>query len=48
MSPVTMEQMAIHINLAQLGFPYHMTYVGLGPNPDLNTNRHISTFTQIL
>ena len=29
-SPVTVEQMAIHIDLAQLGFPYHMTYAGPG------------------
>jgi hypothetical protein len=26
-SPVTVEQMAIRIDLAQLGFPYHTTYV---------------------
>ena len=34
----------IRIDLAQLGFPYHMTNAGLGP--DLNL--HISTLTQIL
>ena len=36
--------MTIRIDLAQLGFPYHMTNAGLGP--DLNL--HISTLTQIL
>jgi hypothetical protein len=44
MSPITVEQMAIRINLAKLGFPYHMTYAGLG----LALNLHISTLTQIL
>jgi hypothetical protein len=34
----------IWIDLAQLGFLYHMTYAGLCPNPNL----HISTLTQIL
>ena len=43
-SPVTMEQTTIHIDLAKLGFPYHTTYAGLGPDPYL----HISTLTQIL
>jgi hypothetical protein len=43
MSPVTVET-AIRIDLAQLGFPYHMTYAGLG----LALNLHISTLTQIL
>jgi hypothetical protein len=36
--------MAIRISLAQLGFPYHMTYAGLGLDPYL----HISTLTRIL
>jgi hypothetical protein len=35
--------MMIQIDLAQLGFPYHMIYVGLGLD-----NLHISTLTQIL
>ena len=29
MSPITVEQMAIHIDLALLGFPYHTIYAGL-------------------
>jgi hypothetical protein len=33
MSPVTVEQMTIQIDLAQLGFPYHMTYAGPGFEP---------------
>ena len=28
MSPITVEQTVIRIDLAQLGFPYHTTYVG--------------------
>jgi hypothetical protein len=44
MSLVTVEQTTIHIDLAQLGFSYHMTYAGLG----LALNLHISTLTQIL
>jgi hypothetical protein len=36
--------MAFQIGLAQLGFPYHTTYVGLGWDPCL----HTSTLTQIL
>jgi hypothetical protein len=32
-SPVTVEQTVIHIDLAQLGFPYHMTYAFLGLGP---------------
>jgi hypothetical protein len=38
------EAAAIRIILAQLGFPYHMTYAG----PGLNLNLHISIFTRIL
>jgi hypothetical protein len=34
----------IRIDLAPLGFPYHMTYVSLGPD----LNQYISTLTQIL
>jgi hypothetical protein len=34
----------IRIGLAQLGFPYHMNYAGLGPDPCL----HTLTLTQIL
>jgi hypothetical protein len=34
---------AIRIDLAQLGFPYHTIYAGLG----LNLNLHISTLTWI-
>ena len=30
MSPVTVEQTTIRIDLVQLGFSYHTTYVGLG------------------
>jgi hypothetical protein len=33
----------IRIDLAQLGFLYHTTYAGLGPDPNL----HISTLTRI-
>jgi hypothetical protein len=40
----SLRSMVIRIDLAQLGFSYHMTYVGLGPDPNL----HISTLTQIL
>jgi hypothetical protein len=38
------EAAAIWIGLAQLGFPYHTTYIGLGPDPCLYT----STLTWIL
>jgi hypothetical protein len=38
------EATAIQIGLAQLGFPYHTTYAGLGPDPCL----HTSTLTRIL
>ena len=38
------EAAAIQIDLAQLGFPYHMIYAGLG----LVLNLHISTLTRIL
>jgi hypothetical protein len=44
MSLLHREATAIQIGLAQLGFPYHTTYVGLGPDPCL----HTSTLTQIL
>jgi hypothetical protein len=33
MSPITVEQTTIQIDLAQLGFPYHTTYVGPGFEP---------------
>jgi hypothetical protein len=42
------EATAIRIDLAQLGFPYHMTYAGLGLDPKPSLNLHISTFTRVL